>query len=61
MKLARLRALTPINFYGYYRILNFSRNEVSPFKGIDTFKSAPGENPLSGRNEVSPYKGIDIL
>ncbi len=38
-----------------------SRNEVSPFKGIDTFKSAPGENPLSGRNEVSPFKGIDIL
>ncbi len=38
------------------------RNEVSPFKGIDTFQARHFLRPKSRcRNEVSPFKGIDTL
>ncbi len=58
MKKARLRALT--HSILLLKILGRpSRNEESPFKGIDTTNAIAEKNPFTSRNEESPFKGID--
>ena len=60
MRRARSRALTHPE--GLLLSVFFaSRNEKSPFKGIDTFQDNVSSltKSLTGRNEKSPFKGID--
>ena len=40
-------------------LLDGNRNEESPFKGIDTFRSLTKTKLSIYRNEESPFKGID--
>ena len=56
--LARLRALTHY-FSVAFMMFSYCRNDVSPFKGIDTSSFSPFRFLYPSRNDVSPFKGID--
>ena len=59
MMLARLRALTHFDFENTTNML-LCRNDVSPFKGIDTYRYEYWKPSICiCRNDVSPFKGTD--